>query len=220
MAYDPYRALEITSGFLVVMRFDALYETYAPRYKGRRGRYAIPRTDLPPSESSIKYRGLDRDALDANDVKPLRLADLFLADLENSGQCVDGFLFSDDDVKAVLSWLGDDLPRYEVVWARRGGASDDPPADFESLGFEPTYFISDHFSASCDCMLFPRWHGTDDEGVLFLEHFRRLNAHGLFQTPGDAQAFLDQYLSVDWTEHAGPGYVIAEVFGRINAVGA
>ncbi len=48
--------------------------------------------------------------------------------------------------------------------------------------------------------------------MLFLEHFRRLNRHGLFDTPEAAQAFLDYYRSFDWTETGD--YVIAEVFLR------
>ncbi len=65
-------------------------------------------------------------------------------------------------------------------------------------------------------MLFPRWHGTDKEGELFMPYFRQLNSHGLFATPAIAQDFLDYYHSFDWTEHDTNGdYVVAEVFIRL-----
>ena len=78
-----------------------------------------------------------------------------------------------------------------------------------SLGFEPTWFVGDCFSAVCDCMCFPKWHGTDKEGVLFVEHYERLNQHALFNSRNEAQAFLDFYRSFDWKETGN--YVIAEI---------
>ncbi len=59
-------------------------------------------------------------------------------------------------------------------------------------------------------MLIPRWHGTDEEGTLFLDHFSKLNRHGLFPTAQEAETFLKYYLSFDWTETGD--YEIAEVF--------
>jgi hypothetical protein len=61
---------------------------------------------------------------------------------------------------------------------------------------------------------FPRWHGTDPEGVLFREHFERLNRHGLFESAQEASAFLAFYLSFDWTETGE--YEIAEVWAPVT----
>jgi hypothetical protein len=88
------------------------------------------------------------------------------------------------------------------------------PAGFSSIGFEPPFFYSDHFSASCDCMLVPRWHGTDKEGALFKEYFQMLNQYGLFADPLTAERFLKYYLSFDWTETGD--YCITEVFIKQN----
>jgi len=75
----------------------------------------------------------------------------------------------------------------------------------------------DHFSASCDCLCFPRWHGTDPEGLLFREHFSRLNRDGLFRSAQEARAFLRYYLSFDWTETGE--YEIAEVWAPAASSG-
>jgi len=47
---------------------------------------------------------------------------------------------------------------YEAVWTRIAHLGIAEPKGFKSIGYEPTYFTGDHFSASCDCMLIPRWH--------------------------------------------------------------
>jgi hypothetical protein len=210
---DHYRRESgVTCGFLVVLRFEELYAKFVGKLQNSRDWYAIPRVDKSASESPIKYRGTDRDALDANDVCPSSLADLHLADLEKQGRCIDGILFSSADVKAVLGWLEGESSRYEVIWMRETGTSGEPPAGFESIGFDPSYLVGDHFSASCDCLMFPRWHGTDQEGTLFLDHFRRLNRHGLYKTAEEATAFTDYYCSFSWTENERADYVMVEVF--------
>ncbi len=224
--YHPYYDMVITSGYLIVLRFSALYDKYARRYQddaGYRGSpplYAMPGVDRPWSESAIQYRGTDRDALGPNLVAPANLAEVFLDDLEKQRRCPEGLLFTQEDVVAALSWLDDqEADQYEVIWVREHGTEDAPPEGFVFLGYEPSYFTGDHFSPSCDCMLIPRWHGTDQEGVAFLEYFRCLNRYGLFDSPQDAEAFLEYYLSFDWTEHVGGwgGYLIVDVFAEREA---
>jgi hypothetical protein len=202
----------VMCGFLIVLRFEELYAKHAGKLRNSRDWYAIPRIDKSALESLIKYRGTDRDALGPNDVLPSSLAELHLADLEKQGRCIDGLLFSSADVEAVLAWLEGESSRYEVIWLREAGTSGEPPAGFESIGFDPSYLVGDHFSASCDCLMFPRWHGTDQEGTLFLDHFRRLNRHGLFKTAEEATAFIDYYCSFSWTENERSDYVMVEVF--------
>jgi hypothetical protein len=58
-------------------------------------------------------------------------------------------------------------------------------------------------------MLFPRWHGTDEEGELFIKYFNQLNSFGLFNSIETAEEFLQYYLSFDWTER--DDYYIVEV---------
>jgi hypothetical protein len=102
------------------------------------------------------------------------------------------------DADEIRARLGEAERDDEVVWARRV-ATAAPPPGYGSAGYEPSYVTGDHFSASCDCMPFPRWHGTDEAGDLFRTHVRRLNRAGLFGTPEHAEEFLRYYLSFDWT---------------------
>ncbi len=132
-----------------------------------------------------------------------------MAELEKISKCEDGFLFSSKDVQEVWSYLGNPED-YEIIWTKIAGNNTKPPREFESIGFEPSYFSGDHFSASCDCMLIPKWHGTDKEGTLFLEYFGKLNKYGLFEAVDIASEFLNYYLSFDWAETGE--YEIAEVF--------
>src|SRR5215468_902359 len=80
--YCAFYGREISSGFLIVLRFDALYQAYVARYASSRDWYAIPRVDRFWHDARVRYRGLDRDALRANDVRPENLAEIFLAELE------------------------------------------------------------------------------------------------------------------------------------------
>ena len=200
--------MKIEAGYLIVKTFSRLYRDYAPRYKLTRDFYALPRIDRGPTSLSIQYRGLDRDALDPY-TNSDDLAEIRMAELEKIGGCEDGFLFSDETLRDVLSLAQSPLD-CEVIWTNVASSRIQAPAGFVSAGFDPTYFEGDHFSASCDCMLIPRWHGTDKNGTQFLEYFRQLNRFGLFSSPDAAQAFLDFYLSLDWTETGE--YAIAEVF--------
>jgi hypothetical protein len=200
--------MTIEAGYLIVKTFERLYCDYAPRYKLTKDFYGLPRIDRTPKSFPIQYRGLDREALgpytNSDD-----LAEIRMAELEKTGECEDGFLFTDETLRDVLS-LAQSPFDYEVIWAKIASSPIQAPAGFVSVGFDPTYFDSDHFSASCDCMLIPRWHGTDKEGTRFLEYFCQLNRFGLFSSPDASQAFLDFYLSLDWTETGE--YATAEVF--------
>ena len=201
--------LEPTYGFLIVKTFARLYRDYVTDYGLKKDFYALPRLDKTPEEYRIQYRGLHRDAL--NDYEDSELpAEIRMAELAESERCWDGFLFRLDDALEVFELLGESKPHYELVWSRTAGSGRRPPAGFAAIGHEPSWFAGDHFSALCDCMVIPRWHGTDVDGTLFLDHFRRLNQHGLFSTAHEATEFLDYYLSFDWTERGD--FLCAEVF--------
>jgi hypothetical protein len=200
--------VSVTSGFLVVKRFEPLFREFTARSKLDRRIYALPVLGDEPSAAAVRYRGLDRDAIQAfaeGSLAQIRLAEL---DPEDAGE---GFLATADQARDVLRWAEEESPGlYELAWARVAGSAAAPPAGFERLGFEPSYFTGDHFSASCDCLCFPRWHGTDPEGLLFREHFGRLTRDGLFRSAEEARQFLAFYLSFDWTETGE--YELAEVF--------
>lgn len=200
----------LTNGFLVVKRFEHIYSTFAKRSGFDKDIYALPLTGTTHSRLTVRYRGLDREAISPSP-KGL-LAEIRLYELK--GNAIDGtedFLTTHGDALDVLSWANVEFPgAYEIVWTRLASNEGPPPEGFACLGFDATYLTGDHFSAICDCMCFPRWHGTDPEGVLFRDHFNRLNTNGLFDDAEHASKFLARYLSFDWTETGD--YEIASVW--------
>jgi hypothetical protein len=200
--------VSVTKGFLVLKRFEQLFREFAAKPEFDRRIYALPVFGDEPSNAVVRYRGLDRDAIEPyaqGTLAEIRMSEL---DPDDSG---DGFIGTIEQAREVLQWAEEEAPGvYEIAWARVAGSSHAQPVGFELLGFEPSYFTGDHFSASCDCLCFPRWHGTDPDGLLFREHFSRLNRDGLFRSADEASAFLTYYLSFDWTETGE--YEIAEVW--------
>src|SRR5436190_2316546 len=189
------------AGFLIVKRFAVLYGEFASRSEFDRAIYALPLFGTGPERLSVAYNGLDRDPLSAYPNDPALAAEMRMAELESNGRCEDSFLADQEGVVDVLAWCEGERPGvYEPVWARVAGGTAVPPAGYAKAGYEPSYFPNGYFSAVCDCMCFPRWHGTDPEGVLFHEHFQRLNQYGLFRDSNHAAEFLKYYLSFDWIE--------------------
>jgi hypothetical protein len=197
------------SGFLIVKTFNKLYEDYVDRYNLKSEVYAIPRLDRAPSGYKIKYRGLDRDSICGYATSD-ELAGLRLFELEEEQKSQDDFVFEEQDAVDVLQYLDEDKKDYEIIWIRTFNSDDLAPQGYKSIGFEPSYFYGGHFSALCDCMLIPRWHGTDKEGIIFKKYFNELNSYGLFDNAGIAKEFLDYYLSFDWTERGD--FEVIEVF--------
>ncbi len=208
LKHEPFEA-----GFLIVKTYQRLYREYSGRYGLDHDFYAIPRVDREPQQATVQYRGLDRDAMNEGGSNAVynnnSLAEIRMEELAKLGKCCMGFTFSLEDAKDAFSYVEDQADR-EIIWARTVVSNDTPPSDYASIGFEPTDFWTDHFAPQCDCMLIPRWHGSDNEGTLFSGHFRKLNRYGLFVTPDDALEFLEYYLKFDWTEHWE--YEVAEVF--------
>ena len=203
--------MTLTSGFLVVKRFEHVYAAFAENPAFDNAIYALPLFGTTHERLSIRYRGVDREAVSPH--AKGALAEMRLHEI--NGETFDGsddFLSTREQALDILAWSNAEMPGvYEVVWARLASDDSPPPAGFELLGFEPTYFTRDHFSAVCDSMCFPRWHGTDREGTLFRAHFERLNANGLFDGAAHAVEFLAYYRSFDWTETGE--FEIASVWG-------
>jgi hypothetical protein len=162
---------------------------------------------------TVRYRGIDRNALTPfakGSLAEVRLLELKGGQIDST----EDFLTTYKQAIDVLGWTKEESSEdYEIIWAKIADRPDRPPSTFQRLGFEPTYFMGDHFSGICDCMCFPRWHGTDREGKLFRSYFDRLNSNGLFDDAPTAAEFLAYYLSIDWTERGE--YEIAEVWAPV-----
>ena len=210
---EYYFGLE--SGFLIVKNYSRMYRDYAPRYKLTRDIYGVPRIDRNADEFPKKYRGTGRNPLMENEQYG-ELAEIRLAEIRKSGKCSEysSLIWEYRDALDVYSWV-EPKEDYEIICARVADTLHEPPLGFMSVGFEPTYFDGDHFSAIADCMFFPEWHGTDfEEGTLFLDYYSKLNQFGLFDSALEALEFTRYYISFDWTET--PPYAITETFIQSN----
>jgi hypothetical protein len=135
-------------------------------------------------------------------------AQRLLAELEEAGRADDDFIFHEEDGHAVYALVTRPAD-YELIWVRDSTVDIEAPDGWLPLGYEPTWFTGDHFSAIGDSLFLPRWHGPDNDGTLFRRHFESLNANGLCETADEARVYLAYYRSLDWTEDGQ--YVIAEV---------
>ncbi len=204
---------KFSAGFLIVRTYDWLFEWYCGcglfDEALNLGIYALPQKGLRPENYEKRYAGIDRDPLwrwmdsiesaklDDEELKRLSVekgAKTALQRLQDLGLSWEDFIFSLDDARDVFSKLLE--PReWELIWTAKAESNAPEPPGAIFLGYEPTWFYGDHFSAVADCMCFPRWHGCDPEGILFKEYFDRLNEHALFAAAEEAQRFLDYYRS-------------------------
>lgn len=206
------------SGFLIVRPYNWLYQHFWKPADPEQVIYAIPRKGADPDSYEKRYRGISREPLQAW-YEELRGAPSIIVPedfraasalrlLEDNGRADDDFIFDQADALDIFSKL--DHPNlWEVIWVADADTQNDEPANSRLLGFDPTWFYGDHFSAIADSMCFPTWHGTDKDGTLFLDYYSRLNEHGLFPSSSLAKDFLDFYRSFEWTETGD--YLIAKV---------
>ena len=70
-----------TSGFLIVEKYESLYQKYKDKYNLTKAVYGIPRVDQGPELNAVRYRGIDRDCLVPNESTPINLAEIRLEEL-------------------------------------------------------------------------------------------------------------------------------------------
>jgi len=197
-------------GYLIEKTYLSMYREYAPKYGLDYNAYGIPRTDKSPDEFLIQYRGSDRNPLTDNEEFG-ELAEIRLAEIRklNKSDEDSALIFNYQDALDVFTWV-ETKEDFEIIWIKIAETTNQPVTGFVSIGFEPTWFNTEHFSPIADSMFFPRWHGTDDGGTLFQPYFSKLNQYGLFNTNAEALDFTLFYISLDWTEIGT--YLITEVF--------
>ncbi|HLO18354.1 MAG TPA: hypothetical protein VK206_26210 [Anaerolineales bacterium] len=206
------------SGFLIVRPYEWLYQRFWKPTEPEQFIYAIPRKGADPNSNEKRYHGISRGALEAwheelRGAPHIEVPEDFRAAaalrvLEDNGLADLDFVFNYTDAHDIFSKL-DHPDSWELIWAANADSQVAEPPNTRLLGFEPTWFYGDHFSAIADSMCFPEWHGPDEDGTLFRDSFSRLNEYGLFPSPALAKDFLEFYRSFDWTETGD--YVIAKV---------
>ena len=101
-----------------VKRYDALYRAFAQRAEFDNAIYALPLFGTDPERLSVRYRGLDRDAI--SPAPKGTLAEIRLHELR--GDTIDGtedFLATHAQALDVFGWAEEEAPGdYEIVWAR------------------------------------------------------------------------------------------------------
>ena len=213
--------LRVTAGFIIVASFARMYREFKPKVGvSEPDVFSIPRVDAEPVASNKHYRGIGRDAIESWTVQDLELgfpnvsfpdepkACLAMQRHDEQGEVSGDFILSRTAAEDVWSMLV--RPQeWEMVWTRRDDARDFPPVDSSRLGFEPTWFYGDRFSAVMDSMCFPRWHGTIPNDPTLIRFHSLLNANGLFDSAEAALEFQKYYECETWAE-SGP-YFIAEV---------
>jgi hypothetical protein len=222
MTTTAYRSEVPEAGYLIVKTYERMYrETYERMYRTgpQNAAYSLPRYGVPADGIAKRYRGIARDPLHALTQELLRNGEPWidtsepaachhLYELEEAGASAEDFILSRDGADAVLALLTQNSER-ELIWACRRPYAGPRPHRSRLLGFEPSWWSGDHFSAVMDSMCFPRWHGHDREGTALAQFHERLNGYALFDTDLDADAFRACYCSQEWAEE-GP-YEIVEV---------
>jgi hypothetical protein len=218
----------VTSGFLIEKTFGRMCRDYLaemeqlrPDLEGKGG-YSTPRRAVAPEEMPKQYRGLQREPLQgwtealrgSGVVEPTEQeleASLFLDELETTERAKEDFILSLEDAKEVMGKIVPPVER-EIIWARRMEASDPPLAGAALLGYEPTNFWTPCcYSAIAEGMFFTYPTGMDVDGLLLQAYHEKLNKWGLFDTPDDAERYLEVYLSSvppDWDAHRSPYYTV------------
>jgi hypothetical protein len=211
----------VTSGFLIEKTFARVCREYLAwlaqirSHRLNKGYYSTPRTDVPPEQMPKQYRGLQREPMQAWDeilrgsgvVEPTDQeleASLFFLELEKAGKAADDFIFAPEDARELLGKVAPPV-ELEIVWARRMDVADEPPLETVLLGYEPSAF----YPPTCDSavaggMFFGGPVPNDEEGLRLKAFHEKLNKWGLFDTPTDAEQYLEAYLSLvppDWDEH-------------------
>jgi hypothetical protein len=216
--------LEVTTGFLVVKTFERMCREYLAtieQLRQTRNRDVFP---IPPEQMPGKYRGIARDPIQpwVEDLRDTGLdepteeelaASLFMDELTKSRKEEGDFIFALDDACKLLEMIPQP-PEREIIWVRRMDRGDLPPPETAVLGYEPTeFFASNHCSLIASCAFFRHWrpaHGDDQKKMRFRALHARLNKWGLFDTPAEAEQYLDLFLQL-LSGQESEVYYIAEI---------
>lgn len=197
--------MQVTDGFLVVKTFERMCREYLATIEQLRQTRNTDVFPILPEQMPGKYRGIARDPIqpwveglrDTGLDEPTEeelAASLFMGELTESRKQDGDFIFALNDARKLFEMIPPRAER-EIIWARRMDRGDLPPPETAVLGYEPTeFFGSDHSSLIASCAFFRYWrraHGDDEKKMRFKALHARLNTWGLFDTPAQAEQYLD-----------------------------
>ncbi len=176
---------EISAGFCIVEKYDYVYQKELPRFNRVPGKkpYGLPYGDKPEKV----YLGIGNLSSETAAQKyPFYY---------------DSCLKSEEEVIEIRNKLFSE-EHCEAVWFKVYGSDAAAPGGYEFCGYDITFApdINGAFSMINDCMFICKWHGCDEEGTAFRDHFAALNDNGLFDDVETALSYMRLYLSFDWSE--------------------
>lgn len=190
------------AGYIIVRSFEHCYNIYDRPCPQNLQIYGIPRIGVEPSQATKKYRGVNRYPLltvpeNLSSELPVveSQAQFRLGQLESNGRAHDDYVAALDDALSVFLLLSM-LELWELIHVTIVGGRPEVSLEGEFFGYDVAYFGGDHYSAVANCMFFPSWVGTDEEGQRYHECYESLNSHGLFDSADDAMRFLNLYRAV------------------------
>ena len=215
--------VEIAAGFLVVKTFERKYRDYLACLEQMQllEKSRVYSDPIPLEQMTGKYRGVARDPIFswyeewhgtgvADEPLEEELdAHLFMTELEESGRAEGFFIFAENDARKLFAMIHPPVER-EIVWAKRTDREVPPPAYTTVLGYEPIDFNGDFSSVITSVAFFRyRWN-SDADDTRFKVLSSKLNKWGLFETPTDAQEYIDSFSLLELPEQDRPDH-IAEV---------
>lgn len=183
------------SGFCIVEQYAHVYQKELPRFRDAGfNAYALPYGDRPKK----RYLGIGNPASTEEDLGVSWGIDYTLLQSEIEALDIRDTFYAQ--------------AHCDLVWVKLHGAVAISPEGYEFCGYDITYppTVEGAYSIINDCMFICKWHGCDAAGIAFLSYFEKLNENGLFDDADTALAYMNHYLSFDWTERGE--YCICGIF--------
>ena len=192
---EPYSGIEM--GFCIVEKYEYAYQKELLRFKEIDFKsfgippYGLPYEDIPRK----RYLGIGN---------PYSVE-------EDYGDMEDPLPQSEDEVIEIRDLFYSN-EYCDIVWFRIHDSNAVVPHGYRFCGYDITYVpeINGAFSIINDCLFICKWHGCDENGTAFSEHFELLNENGLFDDANTALGYMKHYLSFDWSERGE--YCICEIY--------
>lgn len=196
-----------TSKFYILKKYEYIYEENKERFD----QLQEPYYNAPYNNSTLTnvYLGVDREPanLDSSSLftstDNLSKSEQLLIDDINNLRCE---LTEFSRAKTCFSLLKEP-DKYQMAWVQLNGDSEQPPRNFEFVGYDITYCLDSCFSIINDTMFILSGNVFDDSGEFFANHIDTLNENGLFSFEDEANSFLQTYATFD-NGYKGDFYIV------------
>ncbi len=182
-----------TSKYYILKKYEYIYE----ENKNRFDLIEEPYYNAPYNNSTLtnNYLGIDREP--AN----LESKDLFIYN-DNLSKTEKLLLDDISNLRCEITELSraktcfnllKEPEKYEIAWIQLNGDTEQPPKDFEFLGYDIIYCLDSCFSIINDTMFILSGNVFDDSREFFVHSHSELNEYGLFSFEAEAVDFIKTY---------------------------